>query len=81
MTRTIINLSAEDKRWLDRMARDRKVPMTELVREAVGQYRLRQEARNRPDLGEALKRTSGTWRHGDGLRWQRQMRDEWNDGS
>jgi hypothetical protein len=32
MPRTLINLDPEDKAWLDREARKRRLPMTELVR-------------------------------------------------
>ncbi len=34
-TKSLINLAADDKAWLDREARRRKLPMTELVRQAV----------------------------------------------
>lgn len=78
MPRTLINLHADDKAWLDAEARARKVPMTELVREAVGSYRAREEARRRPHLAEALRASAGIWRQGDGLHWQRRLRAEWD---
>ncbi len=77
MTRTLINIPEEDKQWLDDAARERQVPMTELVREAVREYRVRQESIRRPDLAAALRRSSGVWRKGDGLAWQEHLRDEW----
>ncbi len=79
MPRTIINLGNDDKRWLDEQARQRRVSMTSLVAEAVSEYRVRQEATDRPDLQATLNDTSGLWRHGDGLDWQQRMRDEWED--
>lgn len=78
MLRTLITLDPDDKAWLDREARNRRLPMTELVRLAVRSYRAREESRGRPTLQAALMRTAGIWRHGDGLAWQRRMRDEWN---
>jgi hypothetical protein len=81
MPRTIINLTDDDKRWLDQQARQRRVSMTSLVAEAVGEYRVRQMAAERPDLQAALEDTAGIWRHGDGLDWQQRMRKEWDDQS
>lgn len=67
MPRTLINLEADDKVWLDEEARRRQLPMTELVRQAVRLFRLREQSLQRPDLAEALARTAGLWRQGDGL--------------
>jgi len=78
MPRTIINLDPEDKRWLDREARARHVPMTEVVRQAVRAYRVRVETQSKPDLMTALDHTSGIWHKGDGLLHQQRLRDEWN---
>jgi hypothetical protein len=78
MPRTVINLDLQDKIWLDHEARERHVPMTELVRRAVRSYRVREQSRIHPDLQDALKRTSGIWRGGEGLAWQRRRRDEWD---
>ena len=79
MPRTIINLADDDKRWLDQQARQRRVSMTSLVAEAVSEYRVRQEAAERPDLQSSLNGTRGTWRRGDGMDWQEGMRKEWDD--
>lgn len=81
MPRTLINLDPDDKRWLDREAKARRVPMTELVRQAVRSYRIRAESDARPSLQEALDRTAGIWRAGDGLAWQRRIRSEWQERS
>lgn len=76
MVRTVIALDEEDKTWLDRQAARRKVPMTELVREAVRLLR-RHERVSGPSPDDLLDRTRGIWRRGDGLRWQNRIRDEW----
>ena len=77
MPRTIINLSDDDKVWLDSRARTERVPMTELVRRAVREYRERHDAGGASRLRELLGRTSGCWAHGDGLGYQDAARDEW----
>lgn len=79
MARTLINLDAADKDWLDREAKSRNVPMTELVRQAVHGYRIRHESRDLFGLQTALRRTAGLWQQGDGLVYQQQLRDEWNE--
>lgn len=81
MPRTIINLTEEDKRWLDREARARQVSMTSLVSEAVSLYRAREDAAERPDLRSALKHSAGLWQQGDGLAWQDRLRSEWDERS
>jgi len=79
MLRTIISLSEDDKRWLDREAHARHVSMTSLVSEAVSLYRAREESVNRPDLETALKASYGIWRQGNGLARQERLRDEWDE--
>ena len=76
MVRTVISLEAKDKHWLDRAARAEGVPMTELIRRAVRLLR-EQSRRERPDLDDLLDATSGSWRLGDGLTYQRKARREW----
>lgn len=78
MARTIINLDSEDKSWLDHAARERHVPMTELVRQAVHDYRIRSETLGKPKVEATLARTAGLWRQGDGLACQKRLRREWD---
>lgn len=76
MIRTVIGLEPEDKRWLDETARDAHVPMAEIVRRAI--RRLRDESkREEAPLDDLLRRTSGIWKRGDGLAYQRESREEW----
>jgi hypothetical protein len=75
--RTLVNLDAEDKQWLDAEAKVRGVSMAALVREAVHEYRMHEQAATRPTLDQALSDTRGIWRAGDGMAWQRRLRDEW----
>lgn len=78
MPRTVISLDQESKDWLDRQAVDRGVPMTELVRQAVREFRAKEQRAARPSMQEILRKTSGIWRGGDGLEYQRRLRDEWS---
>lgn len=76
MVRTVISLDEEDKRWLDAMAREQHVPMAQVVRQAL--RRLREESmRENSGWDELLRQTSGIWKKGDGLAYQRRARDEW----
>jgi len=76
MVRTVISLDEADKEWLDREAARLGVPMTELVRRAVGLLRRNAEIGAEP-FERLLELTAGTWQHGDGLDYQRCLRDEW----
>ena len=78
MPRTIISLSDEDKAWLDRQAKEERVPMTEIVRRAVRDYRSGREGGDRLALEELLERTRDCWTGGDGLGYQKAVRDEWD---
>lgn len=76
MVRTVISLDPDDKSWLDRMAAERGMTMTALVREAIRRLRAASDI-PAPSIDTLLDRTRGTWRHGDGLAWQDKLRDEW----
>jgi len=77
MLRTLISLDLRDKTWLDEQARAQRVPMTELVRRAVRAYRHSTGAPQQSEFRRILARTSGIWRAGDGLSYQRAVRKEW----
>ncbi len=76
MVRTVISLEAKEKLWLDRAARAEGVPMTELIRRAVRLLR-EQSRRERPNLDDLLDATSGSFRLGEGLTYQRKVRRDW----
>lgn len=77
MVRTIITIDAEDKAWLDRRAAQESITMTELVRRAIRKYRDTAETTD-DGFDVLLEKTRGTWKRGDGLAWQRRIRDEWH---
>lgn len=77
MIRTLVNLEPEDKAWIDQTAKLEHVSIAEVIRRAVHDYRLRMEKRNSPDFNELLQQTRKIWRKGDGLKYQKEIRDEW----
>jgi hypothetical protein len=76
MVRTVVSLEEKDKRWLDERAAAEGVPMTEMIRRAVRLLR-EQTRRRQPGLDDLLDQTAGTWKRGDGLKYQEKMRREW----
>jgi hypothetical protein len=77
MIRTLISLDPEDKAWLDRKARQERMPMARLVRQAI--QRLRQDSEAKPSRFKVLlNETSGIGKTGDGLAAQRRLRREWD---
>ena len=76
MVRTVISLDPARKRWLDREARRRGIPMARLVREAVDRL-ARETTSDTRSFDDLLEATRGIWKRGDGLAWQRRMRGEW----
>ena len=80
--RTLVSLDEGDKNWLDDQARARAEPMTLVVREAVAEYRVRQDSRAGEPLQALLEHTAGLFaRRGlpieDGLAVQQRLRGEW----
>jgi hypothetical protein len=77
MARTLISLDDRAKAWLASEAKARRIPMAEIVRQAID--RLRAEQERTDALLDGIRRTSGIWMQGDGLDWQQQLRDEWSE--
>ncbi|MHB1231155.1 MAG: ribbon-helix-helix protein, CopG family [Burkholderiales bacterium] len=77
MVRTVVSLDPEDKAWLDRVARGERVTMTEIVRRAIRRLR-QQSGEPRQNIDALLASTSGLWHAGDGLKYQKKIRSEWD---
>ena len=77
MVRTLISISAQDKRWLEEHAKNKGLPMAEVVRDAVRWYKASHSARRQKEVHEILRKTAGIWQNGDGLAWQKKLRSEW----
>jgi hypothetical protein len=78
MTRMILSIEPQDKAWLERSAKEKGVSMSECVREAIRRARNAEEGSRQESMDKLLAATSGTWRNGDGLRYQRRLRREWD---
>lgn len=76
MIRMIISLDEESKEWLDQQAREEHVSTAELIRTALRKYR-EEKKREALPYGDLLKETSGIWKGGDALAYQRRLRQEW----
>jgi hypothetical protein len=76
MIRTVISLDEESKKWLDQQAREENISAAELIRTAVRKYR-DEKRREALPLKDLLTQTSGIWKRGDGLTYQRRLRKEW----
>ncbi len=76
MIRTIISLDEKSKKWLDRQAREENVSTAEIIRTAVRKYREEKKRETIP-FDQLLKQTSGIWKAGAGLTYQRRLRKEW----
>ena len=76
MIRTIISLDPESKEWLDQQARRENISTAELIRTAVRKYR-DEKREETPSMDDLLKQTSGIWKTGDALAYQRGLRKQW----
>ena len=72
--RTIITLPEEDKLWLEKYGDLHQVSMAQAVREGI--HRLK-EAEFQKTYESLVNKTSGIWRRGNGLTFQRKLRAEW----
>lgn len=77
MTRTIISLKNDDKKWLDDYSHLRHQSMAETIRQALKKYR---EWMSPKTQNHILHSTHGLWKRKkiDGLKYTKQLRDEWD---
>ena len=78
LVRTVISLDDEQKAWLDQQAALRRVSMASLIRQAVSEFRMREQRGSAASFQEVLKHTAGIWQAGDGLEYQERIRKEWS---
>ena len=72
--RTIITLSENDKKWLESYSRTHEVSLAEAIRQGIRKLR---DTEFMETYRATVQRTRGLWRRGDGLRYQRKLRSEW----
>ncbi len=78
LVRTQISLDDEQKAWLNRQAALRSVSMASLIRQAVSEFRMREQGGSAVSIQDVLKETAGIWQAGDGLEYQERIREEWS---
>lgn len=78
MTRLIISLEDEHRAWLEKTAAEMGVSMAEVARMAIDTLRTSERESKSKRLQQLLEQTHGTWTQGDGLEYQRKMREEWD---
>jgi len=77
MIRTIISISAEEKKWLDAYSRRQGLSSAEIIRRAIEQYR--RQVGKEGSLQRVLRETAGAWTsiRGDSQDYVDKLRDEW----
>ncbi len=80
MTRTIVTISVDDKKWLENYSRRRGMSSAEVIRMAIREYRGRA---SRGGLQRVLQETAGkwAWRSGDSQEYVDALRTEWERSS
>jgi len=73
--RTIITLSEEDKRWLESYSNLHHVSVAEAIRQGIRKLK---EAELSENYRTLVQVTKGLWKKGNGLRYQKKIRAEWN---
>jgi hypothetical protein len=71
-----LQIDPDDHAWLVREARLRRLPLAEFAHMVFRAYREQGPVGSRTSLDDALTRTVGIWREGDGLAWQERLGDE-----
>jgi hypothetical protein len=77
MIRTVISLPANEKKWLDKMAKVKKVSMAQIIRDSIVEYHKNHIKEATTTIDTLLAKTKGIWRKNDGLKYQAGLRDEW----
>ncbi len=72
--RTIITLSETDKTWLTSYATALNISVAEVIRRGVKKLKEAEEAQGYRKL---VENTRGIWTKGDGLKFQSEVRSEW----
>ena len=72
--RTIITISDDDKLWLESYSRAHQVSVAEAVRRGI--FILKESTASKT-YQTLVKETKGIWQKGDGLKYQRDLRKEW----
>jgi len=72
--RMIITMSEEDRVWLEGYSKAHKVSIADAIRQGIKRLK---ESQGRRIYEKVVKETRGLWKKGDGLKYQRKLRSEW----
>jgi len=80
MTRTIISLPEEEKKWLESYGKRHKISAAEVIRRAISEFRRKKPEKS---LQAVLRQTAGAWTSikGDSRGYVEAMRKEWDRSS
>jgi len=80
MTRTIISIPEDEKKWLDSYGKRHRISSAEVIRRAVREFRHKEPEK---DLAAVLRETAGAWTSikGDSRDYVEAMRKEWERSS
>lgn len=73
--RTIITLSEEDKLWLESYSNAHQISLAEAIRQGIRRLK---DAELQETYRTLVQKTRGIWKEGDGLKYQRRLREEWD---
>jgi len=74
--RVHITLPDDDKMWLERYSKVYNISVAEAIRQGVS--KLKQTMDNNDTYHTLVQSTRGLWGKGDGLKYQKKIRSEWN---
>jgi hypothetical protein len=76
MTRTIVSIPEDEKKWLESQGRRLRISSAEIIRRAIREYRLKESKRS---LAGVLRETAGRWTSvkGDTRDYVDALRREW----
>ena len=76
MTRTIISIPEDEKKWLESYGRRNRISSAEVVRRAIREFRRKEPDRS---LKAVLEETAGAWTsvRGDSRSYIDRLRREW----
>ena len=74
MARSPITFDVKDREWLQKKSAETGKSMSYIVRVAVRALRESEEK----SFEHILNESSGVWQNGDGLEYQKRIREEWD---
>ncbi len=76
MTRTILSLPEDEKKWVESYGRRHRISNAEVIRRAIREFRLKKPGRG---LAAVLRETAGSWTSvkGDSRSYADALRKEW----